>query len=673
MFGTVPIRRGLVRAVASALAASCVLAPEHAAAQAPVVDLAKLSLENLLDIEVTSVSRRSQRLADAAASVFVLTSEDIRRSGADTLPDVLRLVPGLHVGQIDVSTVSVSVRGFGGRFANKLLVLVDGRSVYTPLFSGVFWNLAVIQLEDVERIEVARGPGATLWGANAVNGVINIITRSAASARGATVSVAAGTTDRLAGTVRFGAALGARATLRADVGTLVRESAVTLALPGSGDQWRASRAGTRVDWRPTDRDDVTMQVEYATSRADVTWTLPSMLPPYAAVTFDRNRYATNLVMGQWTRRAGAGTTAAQLYSERTDMREAVYGERRHTVGVDVQHARRLGAVHDVVFGAAYRTSSDEGDGTAVVALVPDACRMTLWSAFLQDDIALAGGRVRVTLGSKFEHNQHTGWEVQPNVRGWVSVADGHSVWAAVSRAVRLPARAESDGRIAFAVSPPSAVTPLPQLITLVHDDRARGAETLVAVEAGYRLQAARKVSVDVSLFRNRYAGLLTSAIGAPDVQFAPVPHAVVPIRFWNGARETTTGGEVAAEWRPAPAWRVLAAYSAFHTSAVPLAENPAGVPGDYPAHQAHGGVAVLLPRNVELDVRVRRVSALDVIGVPAYATADLRLAVPMGPLELAVVGRNLLDGRRTEYRSDVLLVATSDVARSALVRLRWRF
>ena len=645
-----------------------------ASAQASGDDLERLSLEDLLNIEITSVSRRTERMSDAAAAVYVLTNNDIRRSGARTIPDVLRLVPGVHVGQIDSNTWSVSVRGFGGRFSNKLLVLVDGRSVYTPLFSGVFWNLVYVPLDDVERIEIVRGPGATLWGANAVNGVVNIITRSAAASKGGLVTVGTGTEAHGLGSFRYGGAVGAHANLRVDVGGMEQAGAAVVLPSGTGNDWRVGRAGFRLDYQPEDHDQFSVQVGVVGSRAHELWTVPSLTPPYQGHAVDRSRYTSGFLLGQWTRRSAKSETTLQMSDEHGVMHELVIDENRHTVNVDLQQTRRMGTRHEVVYGGTYRYSADETVGTPTAQLLPNARSLQLWSTFVQDDITILAGRLRLTPGAKFEHNDYTGWEVQPSLRAFVGVSRRQSLWGAVSRAVRLPTRAESDGRFEAAVLPPSPAAPLPQLLILSQNGGSIDSETLVASEAGYRVRPVSTLSIDAAVFTNRYDALLLGQPGTPGVAFAPVPHVVVPVTFANGRRDTTLGGELLVEWRPAPRVRLTSGYSHFRKLANDAPDGVSGlVSGDYPSDQLHFRASANLPRQVELDLITRYVSAMPSSTVLSYFTADARLGARIGRLDVSVVGQNLLAPSHNEYMPDVLLIVPSSVRRSINVLFVSRF
>ncbi len=646
-----------------------------ASAQTTITDLAHLTLEDLMNIEITSVSKRAQRVSDAAAAVYVLTNADIRRSGATTIPDVLRLVPGLHVGQIDSNKWSVSARGFGGRFANKLLVLVDGRSVYTPLFSGVFWNLVDVPLEDVERIEIVRGPGATLWGANAVNGVINVITRTAAASKGGRATVGLGTEERASGSLRYGGGLGANGSYRVDARSFRNDGSAGVVPGAPSDKWWGSRGGFRMDWQPREGREFMLQGALVDTLAHEMWSVPSLYPPYQNQVGDQSHYTSGFMLGQWTARTPRAETTFRLLGEQTSFHEQVLDERRHTLDLDVQHTRQVGSMHELIWGGMYRLSTDRTVGTPVVVLDPARRTLTLGSGFVQDEMKLLAGNLRVTLGSKFEHNDYTGWEVQPNVRSLLALSSRQSIWGAVSRAVRLPSRAESDGRFYPSVQPPSGAVPLPQVLMLRHDEGPTMAEVLVAYEGGYRSQALHSLSFDVSGFVNSYQGLGTNRLGIPHLEMGPVPYLEVPVLFGNLGHQNFAGAEFEVEWQPPVArLRLNGGYSYFVAVGQPSTQAAvAETTDDYPNHQVHLRGAINLPRRVEVDATARYVSALPKSGVPSYLTADARVGIRLGLFDVAIVGRDLLTPTHSEYLPDVLGTALTKVQRSASLRVTWHF
>ena len=673
-------RRVLAIGALLCLAAASVLAQETA-------DITQMSIEDLMKVDVTSVSRRAQHLQDAAAAVSVLTSEDIRRSGATSIPEVLRLVPGVHVARIDSNKWSVSVRGFTGRYANKLLVLIDGRSVYTPLFSGVIWDVVAVPLDTIERIEVIRGPGATLWGANAVNGVINIITRAATASGGVRAMMAAGSEERGLFSLSAGRQLTPRLAVRADVSASVLDGSTSSLFSGEeSDDWRNLRFGLRTDSRLSDIDTLTAQGAYAGTRIDDEYMFPSLVPPLFEIVQRRTEHTNSVASVDWTRQQGEAQTSARGVFEYSDLREGFASEERRTVDLEAQHSRPFGRRHLAIVGASYRQSADLLVGSTWATFSAAKRTLTWQSLFAQDDIALAADRFRVTAGVKLEHNDYTGWETQPNLRGIVTVTGKQSVWAAVSRAVRLPSRGEADGRL-WLLSTPLPDLPFPAAVVLEGVGSRADAERMTAFEAGYRYQVGHAASFDVSAFEQRYSRLRN--LSAPTISLVPDPdhhglgatsagvnlfdiyphvEAHLPLAFdADGQRR---GLEVSLDWRPHLRARVTGGLSLLGGTSDGASSNPSSVPStdDPPQRIGFGRLALNLPAHLEFDAALRYVSRLHIIGVPAYTTADARLGFRVGNVKLAVLGRNLLDTEHQEFVAEFFSVPRAAAERSVLLQ-----
>jgi iron complex outermembrane recepter protein len=605
--------------------------------------LKRLSLEQLMEIDVTSVSKRSERLSQAAAAVTVITGDVLRRSGATSLPEVLRLVVGLHVAQSDARAWAVSARGFNSTTADKMLVLVDGRSVYTPLFSGVFWDVQDTLLADVDRIEVIRGPGATLWGANAVNGVINIITKSAAETQGGLTAAAAGSEERGFAGARYGGALGAGGHYRAYAKVLDRDALVRADGAGAGNPTHRGQGGFRVDAGPSDADALTLQGDlYSGSVGE---------PPFGTDDVEGGN-----LLGRWRHRlAGGSDLRLQVYYDRTHRNiPNLFAERRDTWDLDLQHHFQWGGRHDVVWGAGFRTTSDQVVDSAIFQWVPAHRTSELWNLFAQDEIALAHD-LHFTIGSKFEHNDSTGLEVQPGLRlSWTP--DGrHTLWGAISRAVRTPTRLDEDVR----------VTVGPQVILVGNRDFR--SEELLAYELGYRVQLAAPVSFDVATFYNVYDRLRSQE---------PSPGGGLPLTFANELNAETYGAELRATLQVETWWRLVPSYAYFakrlrldpgsHDSSGGTAE------GDDPRSRFNLRSSMDLPHRIELDGLLRYVGALPAPAVPAYVELDLRLGWwPTERLELALVGQNLLHAHHPEFGPPG--PARNEVQRGAYGKVAWRF
>lgn len=419
------------------------LSPTHAADYSPE-QLADMNLEQLLGATVTSVARREEQLAQSPAAVQVITPEEVRRSGATSIPEVLRLVPGLQVGRVDSHNWAISSRGFNDLYANKLLVLIDGRSVYTPLFSGVYWDAQDVMLEDIERIEVIRGPGAALWGANAVNGVINVITKKTASTQGFLATVGGGNYERGFGAFRYGGKLGDSANFRVFGKYSDRGNSLSLGGGRAEDAWGMGRIGFRIDWDAPDSNLLTLQGDIYSGREDQ---LYRRLDPTRSFTpyFDhaRDSLSGGNIIARWTHTVSQENEfTLQTYYDRTNLNSAVLGEKRDTFDIDFQHRFPLGERQTIVWGGGYRWTQDELRNSLEVAFAPDRRASNLFSAFVQDEITIARDLVTLTLGSKFEHNDYTGFEIQPNARLLWTPTEKTSVWTSVARAVRTPSRAD---------------------------------------------------------------------------------------------------------------------------------------------------------------------------------------------------------------------------------------
>src|SRR6202165_2341930 len=421
--------------------------------QPNIPDVPAITLEDLMNLQVTSVSKRAQKLADAAAAIFVITQDDIRRSGASSIPEALRMAPGLEVARIDENKWAIGSRGFNGRFDNKLLVLIDGRSVYTPLFSGVYWNVQDVLLEDIDRIEVIRGPGATLWGANAVNGVINIISKKTKDTQSAVVTAGAGSEERGSGGFRYGSKIG-DTSYRAygkyfNWGPSVYPSGMT-----AHDGWDALRGGFRADWTPAGADSLTLQGDIYRSKYGETLTGPSLSSPYSGTCPNNGKYSGGNILGRWNHSSEGSSMSLQMYYDNMTIADnSLFVDHQNIFDMDFQHGFHVGDSQQFVWGLGYRSIRDRNDSSFSVSLQPNQVTLNHFSAFVQDEISLVDNRLRLTFGSKFEHNDFTGFEVQPNARLLWTLTPNQSVWTAVSRAVRTPALTEEGLRLNSAAIP----------------------------------------------------------------------------------------------------------------------------------------------------------------------------------------------------------------------------
>jgi iron complex outermembrane receptor protein len=629
-------------------------------------DLTSMSLEDLMDIEVTSVSKKPQKRSEAAAAIFVISNNDLRRWGVTSIPDALRRVPGVQVARIDANKWAISARGFNSRFANKLLVLIDGRSVYTPLFAGVYWESHDVPLEDIDRIEVIRGPGGTLWGANAVNGVINIITRQAGDTRGTLVSAGAGDEERGFGSVRHGGQLENGANYRVYA---KHSSYAEGGNPfGAHDDWELGQVGFRSDWERDARDSFTLQGDYYEGKAGEQVEIASgaVNNPPATFVDDTELCGGNLLF-RWQREVKANSSfALQAYIDHVKRDEIVLYEDRDSLDVDFQHHLSPARDHDIVWGVGYRHIRDATQNNATFRLDPAARNVDLFSAFIQDEIRLAPS-LHLILGSKFEHNDFTGVEIQPNARlSWL-IDGSHTLWGSVSRAVRTPARGEHD--VTLRLLPPPAQDPGVPLYAV--GNAQFKSENLTAYELGYRVNRGNQWSLDLAFFYNEYDELRT-------LDPSGMPPADILLPFDNRMEGETYGIELAAQWQVRRGWDVHASYSYLDAflHLVNGSSDSAAESGEesVPQHQAAVWSSFELGRNLEFDAALRHVGDISVNGVEidSYTELDLRLGWrPRTGMEISLTGHNLLDSQHTEYLPDFITTQPTDVERSIHVKGVW--
>lgn len=644
------------------------------ASEQEVVDL---SIEDLMNINVTSVGKKEQNLSDSTAAVFVITNQDLKRSGVTNIPDALRMVPGLTVSRIDSNKWAVNSRGATSRFADKLLVFIDGRTVYTPFFSGVYWEVQDVMLEDVDRIEVIRGPGATLWGANAVNGVINIITKQASDTQGGVVTAGGGTTEEGFAEARYGAAMGDATHGRFYAKGFKRDEFERPSGEGAGDDWEMVQGGFRVDTRTTARDTLTIQGDLYDGEINQELVLPTLTPPYAESIDDTADVSGGNLLTRWQRvLSSTSDITLQLLYDVSEREEAFTNEEKENIDVDFQHHFKAGDRHDIVWGAGYQRIHDELAETSVLTYSPESRTDDLFSAFLQDEILLIDRKLWLTLGSKVEHNESTGYEVQPSARLLFSPRPNHKLWAAVSRAVRTPSRVERDGEVMLYVVPPMSTenpSPLPVVVTGIGVDDEQS-EELIAYELGYRFMPTSTVSVDIAGYYHDYDHLRVTRLGTPEFKGTYIEQ---PFLLLHEFSSQAYGGELAAAWQVTDWLKEDLAYTYLNSD---LEEE--GQVGREPTHQVSLRSAVDVTKTVELDLWFRYVddssaayaaSPDGTYEIDSYLTLDARLAWrPMPALELSVVGQNLLESSHQEYVMENYGLPT-EVPRSVYGKITYRF
>jgi iron complex outermembrane recepter protein len=651
----------LAAGVASAQQPSAPAAP----AQQKTHDLTLLSLDELANVEVTSVARRGEPLSETPAAIQVVARADIVASGATTLADALRLAPGVHVAQVDANKWAVGMRGFTSRLARAQLVLVDGRSAYNPLFAGTYWEVQDTLLEDVERIEVVRGPGGTLWGANAVNGVVNVITRSARETQGGYATAGAGNEERAFVGARYGGPLGQRGAYRVYGKYFDRDGGFHR--DGARfDDWRMGQGGFRGDFEPTADSRLSLQGDLYLGRIGQRTNLSSYQAPFLRVLTDDAPVSGGNLLGRWSRARGSSSLQLTGYYDRSKREEPTFRETRDSFDIDVQHALKLGSRHQLTWSAGVRASIGDSSGVETVSFVPPHRTDKLATALVQDEIALSRG-LRFTLGTKFEHNDYSGFEWQPSARLLWIVSERHSLWAAATRAVRTPSRIEQD----IALTAASSAT-LPVFFRLA-GDKAFRSEEIIAFEAGYRARLRERVLLDLAAFHNRYDDLL-GIEPAPTV--AEPGRTILPLLFRNSLAGKGSGAEAALELRATQRLSFGGQYSllSLDLHAEPGsadASTAASLQGSSPKHRASVRTLLALPGRLDVSAVLRWVDVLRSQAVPAYTQLDTRVGWrATARLELAAVGRNLL-GRHLEFGGNSQ--APVEIERSLYGQLLWRW
>ncbi len=632
--------------------------------QTPARDLTGASLEELMEIQVTSVSRKEQSLAKVGAAIFVISSDDIRRSGASNIPDVLRMAPGVEVAQIDAHTWAITIRGFNDRYANKVLVMIDGRTVYTPLTSGVNWDQQDVPLEDIERIEVIRGPGGTVWGANAVNGVINITTRSSTSTQGGLITAGSGSRENASGLIQYGGKIGQSETYR--VFGNYSDIANSPLPDGSRAPDGSSRfhGGFRSDWAISPRDSLT--VEGDISRLSSGQSLTGEATSRVTV-------GAGDAIARWNRTLSSDSDITlQVYYDRYNRFEESFREVRDTVDFDFHHHLKLGPRHDLVWGLGYRVTTDNVSTGTQLSYVPPRQTGSLFSAFVQDEIRLAGP-LSLTLGSKVEHNSYTGVEFEPGAQIVWRLTGRQQLWASASRAIRQPSRADEGIQVDV------AKVPLPDGgfgIVRYSGDDVQSSEDSRDFEVGYRSQLGKRISLDVATFGTLYRHLATLVPQDPFFTTVPVPHLVIPSEFEDAARGQSYGGEVSVAWNVTDHWKLSPSYSMIHIKLDRESIQAGNTDATTPRNQMQIRSLLNLPKNIEWDGTLAYVSQLRDAGfgsVPGYLRLDTRLARRFGEsIEVSIVGQNLLAPRHSEFTDNEGIIH-SPVARSVFGKLVWRF
>ncbi len=640
-------------------------------------DFSDLSLEELVQVEISSLGRKNSTVFDTPAPAYIVNNDDIHRSGALNLPEVLRLVPGVQVSRVDSANYAITIRGFNDSTSNKLLVLKDGRSVYNQLFSGANWTFQEAMLADVSRVEVQRGPAGTLWGANAVNGVINLVSKNAHSTIGSLLSVSYG--DQL------DAAVEARYGWNINLATAARIYAkyqdqgnygTTVGFGSAG--WNSRLVGTRVDWDRPGGGGLTVIAEHREVRISGTSGLATLLPPYVDRAPDTQRTRGTDLSFKWNQPVFSdGHLTVQTSIERGDTSQRSSGEHHTTADLDAQLTLHPRPHHEVITGLTYRSTADNLKNTPWFMYTRPSATTTFIGAFAQDEITLVPETLSVTLGTKIERNSYSGWETQPSVRLLWHPTKTQTLWAAVSQAARTPSRAERDVQWFAATIPPDITSPLPGKVMALGDPDF-SSEHVTTFEIGHRLQPSRSFSIDTSLFYSDYRDLrgIQPQIVPPDFTSFPL-HYTYDATATNNISGYNYGGEIAARWSPAKTLRFDASVASVRTSlksdsVVPDSSIP-GLVGNTPHEEYKFHVAWDFTNDWTFDLFSRHTGRLAESGVPAYTGLDARLSWrPRKDWEVELIGRDLLDPQHPEISNFFIGTDVKQIARSVYVRVTYK-
>jgi len=677
-------------------------------------DIANKSIEELMNIDVTSVSRKEQKLSKIPAAVYVITQQAIERSGVNIIPDLLRMVPGVQVAQVEADRWAISVRGFNDIYSNKVLVLVDGRTVYTPSFSGVYWDQLDIPLDTIERIEVIRGPGGTVWGANAVNGVISIITKSSKETPGLSITAGAGSQQTADFEARYGGNIGSGLSYRAFGHYTSFASLATPEGRSGNDAWRMRHAGFRADWNKSGKDTFMLEGGIFQTNGG-----QAILAPANTVLETAAAKLTNTggnILTQWTHRySGSWDSTLAVYDTNYSRHDTGITEKLNVLDFDYQNHVRVGSRNDVVWGTGYRNTADRigssMDGLRMLrtigytaAVRPPSKDYNLFSAFLQDEIHI-NEDLSFTIGSKFEHNAFSGFEYEPSARLAWTPTGTQTLWLAASKAVRQPSRYDTGIDVSFPVIPVASGVSLNQTFS---GNPNLKAEQLLDYEAGYRTALGSGVLIDLTAFYSFYNNLEAPQLGAPTSTIDPSGLLItLPVVFANSYKAQNYGSELAVTWNAASQWKLVGSYSWLKMN---VARSPADSsstlqwfrstsPAGFPlaslqqvlqsANQSiveTGSTARVSPRSqfgiqsyldltsrLTFDSSLYFVGGLPAAGVPAYARLDSRLGWKLRKgIDASIVGQNLLSPHHLEFGNVEQAIAT-EVDRSVFGKIVWTF
>ncbi|GAB4222831.1 MAG: TonB-dependent receptor plug domain-containing protein [Gammaproteobacteria bacterium] len=643
------------------LATSSITHTEVSASENPqnenINTLKNLTLEQLASVNIVSAAKVAQKASNTAAAIYVITQEDIQRSGLNSIPEILRLAPGVNVAQIDANKWAINIRGFNGRFADNLLVLIDGRSVYTPLFSGTFWDVQDLPLDNIERIEVIRGPGGAIWGANATNGVINIITKSAKDTQAKYVKVGTGNKEKRFATLQYGSHYGAHTFYRGYIKYFNNDTFERVSGGAATDEFEMTRGGFRVDWE-NNNDELTLDGTIYDGRPDDT-----SLTSASKLSWD---VSGGSLQASWIHHISeTSNLAIKSYYARETRESRLFAEDRDTVDVNFYHNFTLLKRNAIVWGADFRVTNDDITNASNFGFLPDSRRDELISAFIHDDISIINDYLHFIVGGKFERNDYTGSEFQPNARLLFTPDDKQQIWLAYSRAVTTPNRTTDNIYIINSTN------------TLRGNQRLRS-EILYAHELGYRLQATEQLTLDIATFYNRYERLFSFELQSITPGVPPVAN----FALGNELKAETYGTEVAANAQITRAWQIKAAYSwlklNLHRTQASrdTRANEMRIEQESPEQQFNIRSHWDLSHHVSMDSALYYVDSLGANNIPSYTRVDVGLSwQPYPELTTRLGIRNLLDRHHPEFASTLegpIATAPTEISRTFYAQIVWR-
>jgi iron complex outermembrane receptor protein len=637
-------------------------------------DLFNSSIADLTNLKVSSVSKVSEESFHSPAAIYVITSEDIKRSGATILPEILRFAPGIEVAQISANKWAVSARGFTDQLSNKLLVLMDGRSVYSPDFSGVYWEIQDTLLEDIDRIEIIRGPGAALWGANAVNGVINIITKKAKDTQGTYLSQGIGTATQNITEGRFGGKTGDSVYYRSYAKYSNWDDLQNVGGGNAHDGWFMRRGGFKIDYEKSPQENITIQSDIYDGNENKgrVATYPTLTPPYSAGVTDAEGgdVGGGNIFARWNKNLEKDSDIQlQVYYDNARRDYIVQGVLVQTFDADFQHSFRLNSFNDIVWGLGARYMLERTDSSIYFNYMDDHKYYNIYNSFVQDKITLIEDKLFFTLGTKIEDNSFTNVEIQPSAKLAYNINNNQMAWASVSRAVRIPSRAEEDIQLVVGVSP----TP-PAGYASWQGNKDFDSEKLIAYELGYRVRKSKDLSLDFTAFYNDYSDLRTAE---PDPSLATTPPTKILYPLTNEGYGESYGMEFSVNYDIERNWRLSANYSLF---TMELHVNPGNsdpvlesMEGNSPHDRFNIRSMYNLGKNIEFDNSLYYVDNLSSRHIESYIRFDTRVAWrPIDYMEVSLIGQNLFDDEHPEF-TGALFSSSEEVGRSLFGKVTWRY